>query len=492
MKYILLLTSLFIIIGCSKYPQTVETSLALAGNNRKELERVIKFYKDRNEKEKLQAVYFLISNMKDKGSFVVENFDNNIQSFNSNNMMSKSEYSNIIFVPDLQNITAKYLVNNIENSFKVRNTSPFCAGLSDQNFYEYILPYRISDEKLEYWRDSVKSFLSPYIDTIYKLPSVLSAANFIDNIYQKEFKFCYGRYFNEKRVRSYTELMHDKEGKCSDMCSIVTMALRTLGIPCGIDYIPYKRASDDVGHEWCFVLDHNSLKTYPFDALSNNGPGLFNLLYKNAPKVLRNQYSISKNLLFENHYQKIHPSFNNFNSIDITNLYYETAEIAIEINELSKDPLYLCVWNNGNWKPIDCFYDTITTQVIFNNVSKNNLYTIISYGVFGNKQVNEPFIVNNLAEIKYISNYGEKKETSLRDYNNRALSKMGNNTIIYYFDGIRPFKEIALKQKNDSLGINKWILSDSLFINQLYYISDTTQSTGRIIVLNENKSIDWF
>jgi len=129
----------------------------------------------------------------------------------------------------------------------------------------------------------------------------------VDRIYQKRFEFGWNRYFKQKNVRSYSELLRDKAGKCDDMCNLVVFALRALGIPSGFDGIQYKKASNDVGHQWVFVLDTKTNKNYPFYALSNNGPVFFNLPYKNAPKVVLKQFALVPDTSIKKDESVIHP-----------------------------------------------------------------------------------------------------------------------------------------------------------------------------------------
>ena len=345
---------------------------------------------------------------------------------------------------------------------------------------------------MEYWWDSAYVDIGEFQDTIHSFSTVLAATNFIDNYYQDIFKFGYERFFKEKKVRSYSELMHDKIGKCSDMCNLAIFGLRSLGIPCGTDQIHYKRASDAVGHQWCFVLDVNTDITYPFDALSNNGPGLFDLLYENAPRVLRNQFKISGNTVFENNDPEIHPEFYKTSEINVTDKYFETTNISIDLDHPNTEPIYLCIWFQGDWRPIDCFHDSIFTDVTFNKLSKDNLYCLLLYSNNKKTIIKEPFLLNRYGEVKYSSSIGEKEKTQIENYGNRALVQAENSTIISQFDKDRIFQPVARKIVSEELNINKWVLYDSLFTNTLYYFSDSIKKEGRIIVFNKNRSFDWY
>ncbi|MFC5979095.1 transglutaminase domain-containing protein [Flavobacterium salmonis] len=509
MKLHHLILLLFIVRSYDHSFAQIKNSLNKAGNNVQELETVIKHYKKQSDNEKLKAAYFLIANMDKKGTYINDLVDDkgisvgfNISNFKNENEEKKwldsvtsfrgklHEYEN--FLPDLKHISAQFLINNIDRAFEVKQKSPFCKGISDADFYEYILPYRVDLEKLEFWRDSVlNNFSKEQIDSIYNFSTVLAATNYVDKIYQKRFKFGERRYFKEKKVRSYSELIKDKEGKCNDMCNLVVLALRALGIPSGFDSIKYKRASNDVGHEWCFVKDIKTNKNYQFDALSNNGPGFFNLPYKNAPKVARKQYALLADASVKNDKSVIHPDFFENNMLDVTSEYFETTNVTIQLEKKFQEPLYLCIWHKGWWKPVDYFYNPNQTNATFNNISKDNLYCLTKYRFFTTEQVNEPFIVNKFGEIKYCSSKELKKQVSLNEYQNKELKKASNNTEILDFDNQQKIcRKVAEKDgKKD-----EWqsFSEVSIKTNTLYLLVDDFSKTQKVFILKDDGSVDWY
>lgn len=60
-----------------------------------------------------------------------------------------------IIQDDVTNITAKYLINNIEMSFMVWQEMPWGKDIPFDVFCEEILPYRVGTEPLENWREKV-------------------------------------------------------------------------------------------------------------------------------------------------------------------------------------------------------------------------------------------------------------------------------------------------------------------------------------------------
>lgn len=506
-KNILFLSLLF--IGWNNYPQQNKKALKQVIENHSQLEEVVSHYKKEGNQDKLRAVYFLIANMNGKGTyrndlvdskgisvgFNISNFENEEkekQWLDSVTIVKGKLIEKETFLPDSKYITSQFLIDNIDRAFEARQKSPFCKDLSEADFYEYILPYRVNTEKLELWRSQIlNDFSKVQRDSIYNFTTVLAAANYVDRIYQKRFEFGGNRYFKQKNVRSYSELLHDKAGKCDDMCNLVVFALRALGIPSGFDGIHYKRASNDVGHQWIFVLDTKTNKSYPFDALSNNGPGFFNLPYKNAPKVIRKQFALLTDNSIKNNQAVIHPDFYENNSLDVTSEYFETTNITIPLDKKHQDPIYLSIWHKGWWKPVDYSYNPNQTSAVFHNVSKDNLYCLTKYRFFATEEVNEPFIINRYGEVKNCSSIGSKNDINLNDYVNKELKNAKNNAQVLNFDDKT---ELCRKVVQENLKKDEWtiISKESLKTNTLYLFIDESNKINKVFLLKNDGSVDWY
>lgn len=496
-------------MGWNSHSQPNKNTLKQALKNSPQLEAVINHYKKEGNQEKLRAAYFLIANMKGKGTYSNDLVDSKGISVDFNISNFKDEATEKkwldsvtavrgklnekeVFLLDSKNITAEFLINNIDKAFEVKQKSPFCKDLSDADFYEYILPYRVGTEKLESWRNTVlNDFSKAQKDSIYSFSTVLAAANYVDRIYQKRFEFGGNRYFKQKNVRSYSQLLRDKAGKCDDMCNLVVFALRALGIPSGFDGIRYKRASNDVGHQWVFVLDVKTKKCYPFDALSNNGPGFFNLPYKNAPKVYRKQFALVDDASIKNSQSIIHLDFFENNSLDVTAEYFETTNIEIPLEKKYQDPLYLSIWNKGWWKPVDYSFDPNQSSVRFNNVSKDNLYCLTNYRFFTTEEVSEPFIINKYGEMKYLSSIGLKRDINLNDYVNKELRNAKNNAQVLDFENKT---ELYHKEVQGNLKKDEWVITskEKLKTNTLYLFVDESNKINKVFLLKNDGSVDWY
>jgi hypothetical protein len=154
-----------------------------AGNNRVELEKVLRHYT--NDSLKYIAAYFLIENMPYHYSFTGEEVEYNKQYFKMlaettlspeeiTNSLDKGkkllEFDKELLKFDIQEVDSAYLVNNIDLSFKVLHEQPWGSKVTFDDFCEYILPYRLGDECLMEWREGVCDKFNPLLDSIRNKP----------------------------------------------------------------------------------------------------------------------------------------------------------------------------------------------------------------------------------------------------------------------------------------------------------------------------------
>lgn len=236
-------------------------------------------------------------------------------------------------------------------------------------------------------------------------------------------------------------------------------------------------------------------KRYPFDALSDNGPGLYELPDDNPPKILRKQFATVKDNSVKNKVEVIHPNFYRVNSLDVTSEYLETVNISIPLDSLyALSPVYLNIWHRGEWNPIDYSHNPDSAVAKFSHIAKDHLYCISSFDNFENKEISEPFIVNRFGEIKYGSSLGMHKKIDLNNFKTRYLDNAKNDAMIFTFGKNKVFKKISIKSVEKEKDKNEWLPSSvSIETNRFYYLSDLQKSKGRIFVIGEDKkSINWY
>jgi len=154
MKNLLYLFPILFIISCTSFPETIEEVLQKSGNNRKELEAVLKHYgNDPADSLKLRAAEFLIVNMPGKYAEYYDAPWNDVATVylrwtsSSDQQMVLDTYhlGKTVIKEDIKHITAAYLLNNIELAFKVWQETSWGKDISFEAFCEEILPYRIGN-----------------------------------------------------------------------------------------------------------------------------------------------------------------------------------------------------------------------------------------------------------------------------------------------------------------------------------------------------------
>lgn len=159
-------------IFLSSWTESVETALSKAGVNRQELERVLLYFQKDSDSLKIRAAEFLIARMqyyyssyKEKGDSIREYPLAGQLPIEKRNQIFKKHPDNTTFsLLDLCSIRADYLINHIEKTVKRWRDCKWSKDFDTHYFYNYVLPYRISNEPLSAWIDSISSYY-PYLDS---------------------------------------------------------------------------------------------------------------------------------------------------------------------------------------------------------------------------------------------------------------------------------------------------------------------------------------
>ncbi|MGL5919726.1 MAG: transglutaminase domain-containing protein, partial [Bacteroidales bacterium] len=131
MRFGLYLFIYFIISSCSsnKYENEAWSIAENSDLNKGELIQFLETYKSNEDRDKYAAACYLIRNLPGKSSITAGN----------------------IIVNDIDVVKADSLSASLEYSFRLRENSSYLKEYSFDQFLEYILPYRIAHEPLEYY-----------------------------------------------------------------------------------------------------------------------------------------------------------------------------------------------------------------------------------------------------------------------------------------------------------------------------------------------------
>ncbi len=365
----------------------LESALCAAGNNRKELEKVLDYFqKDPDDSLKYKAACFLIRNAPYYYSYApnvvidslkrlkVENRDRWIAA----EVIEKWKwfhYQTLPKIKDIDVITADLLIENIEYAFKAWNKRPWSKNYSFEDFCEYILPYRVGDETLEKWRKIYYERYNPILDSLYQGTDVVEASRVVAAYLQSE-KF-YNRTDFELPHMGALFLLENRVGYCRDGCDIASYVMRSLGIPVATDMYDTS-PSYHSRHYWSAVIDTTGLSV-PFNYHEFSPKRGVNNDRKRG-KVYRQLFGakkVDKDLINN---INIPPLFQNMFLIDVTNEYYPDNgfDVAIEGGTSQDKYVYLSIYDYNRYIPIDIAVLKGKTAR-FKNVEKELIYHPIFY-----------------------------------------------------------------------------------------------------------------
>ena len=170
-----------LLVSCNMTPVDIKLKLRKTGKNKIEFEKVIDHYKAQKEKQKLDALYYLIRNMDYKYSLKGDKYDqyrkvyskliNTVSSYRVDSV--KNFVKQIVRTSEFENeldkdiIKADFLIKHIDIAFKTWQNAMWKNDVDFQTFCEYILPYRIENEGLSDWFEKYNQAYSDIFNYIY-------------------------------------------------------------------------------------------------------------------------------------------------------------------------------------------------------------------------------------------------------------------------------------------------------------------------------------
>ncbi len=457
MKMIKKILSIFLIVpiilhaqNSNGYPLSVGNVLNKTVKNRKELEGALNYFYNKGDSLKIKAINFLISNMDihysydyywaDSNNNKVEynelkypTFKLSLKAFDSLKTLKGRLHPIALKYRDIDTIKTNYLIDNIENAFKVWDKN----NCSFDDFCEYILPYRISVEPLQDWRRAYEKKYSWLRDSSSVLKG--SITKFLIKDINEWFTCMYELETRTEPIPRYgaLQLLHRKKGFCEDVAALASFALRTQGLPSSVDMVPFW-ATASGSHTLNFVsLKKNDTTHFDVlfktDSIVKNDNNIFHLV-REPGKVYRQTYSKQNDALANIIDKKYIPNgiLKEPNIKDVTAEYWDTREFNVTLKPNSV--AFACVLNYLNWEPIAWSKSNNKGDTKFKNMCTGAVYLPMYF--INNKMIPAAYPValgkNHLVELKTDTiNLRTIKLTQQEHY---IMYKTGKKYKLYYWN----------------------------------------------------------
>ena len=368
----------FSLLACET---TLEETLDFAGDNRPELEKVLCHYQDNPLKK--CAAKFLIENMQ---HYCVQN-------------------ENLVF--DAQHITSEFLIRNTDAAFESWNNSVWRDEIDFESFCRYILPYRVNDEPLSAWRDTLRN---EYGHLTVGIDDPIKAFAKVYSTVVKKFNKTSNVEDGSLDVLSLHRILR---GTCEQRSIYVVAVLRSLGIPAAYDYVPFWGNYSTSGHAWvAYVNDGRTFTVYVNDTIAKefnridgenfNDNGLLEHPHqqwdsiKRVPVVFRKCYERQLPLSSKSN-NDIPMELNNPFLLNVSQQYGFTHSVTTK-SPFGEQP-YLCAFKTGKgWQAIRNGESKIF-QVTFNDLPGQVVYLPTNYVDGEIVPVDVPFLLKSDGSI---------------------------------------------------------------------------------------------
>lgn len=483
----------------------VNAVLLNAGENKSELEEVLNYFKNKNDTVGLKSAEFLISNMDihqavnyywvdssgckiDFNEFSYQNFKESVTSFRQI-VEKKGQLTPVPFnSEDIKTIDAKYLINNIEVAIKSWKNSKI-KNIPFQIFCEYILPYRVTIEPIQKWRENYQEEYKWITDSLFSLDlkTVMGLAQ-ID--YKTSFLFTWNKESRDEPLPRLgaKHLIFRKKGACEDVAAMVAFIFRSQGIPTAYDYIPlWGTSSGKHFLNTVFDADMNAVK---FDITLPGSP-VDHTLPREPAKVIRTTYSKQKSsLAFQDSIANIPPGFmQTQNYIDVTAEYWDTRDAYSKLyqTEIDNQVVYACMFSDAKWQPI-WWGRSIGKNVVFKDMPKG---TAILPAFFkgGNLEPAGDVRINGFNnELELKPDYGNLRNIIIEEKQGYLIFRTDNMYSLYIWD--REWKLVNKQMYNDG---SRTMSFENVPRNVLMVlVPEYSQGKERPFIITEDNARHWF
>ncbi len=389
LSYVFLFISLWL-VSCQE-DRRVERVLDFAGDNRAELEAVLEHYKD--DPEKLHAARLLIAEMEGAYYYDAPEVDSlkrmvhDIRRAETRpgeermRLWKAFDYRTLPKVYDARTLTAEYLIGHIDGAFRAWRKWPWGKHYTAEDFYRYILPYRIGDETPDRWMETYAAYYGHLLDSLYTGTDVMAAVDTVLRCFNRQ-KYDYLTEFNTPHLGGL-HLLENRAGGCRDFTDMAVYAFRSLGIPVAKDMFlcaPDFRHS----HTWNVVMDTTGL-FIPVEFMRPRDTTDIRRWtnHRNKGKVYR-LYDVRQD----------EPDFTgNYYRADVTDEYYPANRVEVP-GVQGRNGGALAVFASEGWRPV-ATYRMEAGKAVAENVQEGMIFQPLAVESGRLRESGWPFFVQD-------------------------------------------------------------------------------------------------
>ncbi|HUN01243.1 MAG TPA: hypothetical protein PLS00_00195 [Niabella sp.] len=289
---------------------------------------------------------------------------------------------------DAQFLSSAFLIDHIDNAFRVWRSAPLCKTLSFEEFKAVVLPYRSRFESIDLKSSDLFNLFNSILycpDSLKSLSTIVHRFNF--------YTYCLDLFEEEGKHLGnlgFYDILQFYKFECSRHCEWTTRVLNSSGVPACLDFTPswFNRKNK---HFWVSVRDSTG-RYHPFTPKWQElGDSVY---FKRASKVYRRTFEpYPKPGDFVKSEEDVPLIFRDPFIKDVTEEYHQTQTIRWRQENSLNQVMYLAIFVGGQWNVIG-WSKAQDKLFLFKQVPINSVYTIGEYkqGVYS--PISNPFIVS--------------------------------------------------------------------------------------------------
>jgi len=464
---ILFLTSLLILLAaCKRTPlQTaIEAALVSAGDNRNQLEKVLAHYAEPADSLQLRAAQFLIANMPyhygyygkpinkygviftliDTLSYLKVDVTKEDKMHIGDSLLAiygKPGQEGVNRIQDTRIVSAEFLITNIDFAYKAWKEAPWGSQVTFTDFCDFILPYRLRNEQVQYYRPSCYEQYGR-MAAGYQYPDslrfVFNAMNW-DLVTEGTFTMYFNKYF--PYPKSFDNARKGKIGGCETTTFFSGIAMQAAGLPVASDFIP-NWGNNNAAHymlhlagqdrrspvitnenrpvntwsqvEWSSVYDEKRHRYTPNELPA----GMYIQYIWTIPKIYRYTFSGDSTLIDMRRrcpMKEIAAEFRYDNFKDVTGDYLVCGNYTLQMPPSLRRfrAAYLSVFNISGWKPV-AIAAVSDGRAQFKDIGKNVVYLPTVYDGESHLPAGDPFFIDSSNAMHMLKNIpGQRQDMHL-------------------------------------------------------------------------------